>query len=144
MSETSKRGCSRTARAVMWKRCGAGARSAAGLWGGCAAGTKTMRSRSRASQVSSATSRWPKWMGLNEPPNTPTRGTGRLLADMPVAPDDDRSPRVKLGGRDPHLGAHAELPPVHQAGGGVDQHRRRVHLLGEAPRATEIAGDDRF
>src|SRR4026208_2476072 len=63
----------------------AGASSVGGLWGGRAAGTETRRSSARASQTSSATRRWPKWIGLNDPPKTPTRRR-RLLPDGPVAP----------------------------------------------------------
>src|SRR6185295_9408449 len=122
--------------------------SPTGLWGGHAAGTSSRRSRSSASTISSATSKWPKWIGLKEPPNTPTRGTGRLLTQVPVSPDNefgrrqlshaDRAARMELGGRDPHLGAHAERRAIHQPRGGIDEHRGRVDLLGEPPRATDV------
>src|SRR5882724_3234686 len=85
-SETAKRGCARTASSVIRNRCSADVSSAAGLWGGTAAGTKSTRSKARASQISSARSRWPKWIGLKEPPKTPTLGTGA------ATPAPDRHP----------------------------------------------------
>ena len=51
----------------MAKRSAAGASSPAGLCGGTEAGTKSTRSSSMNSQISSAMSRWPKWMGLKVP-----------------------------------------------------------------------------
>ena len=45
---------------------------------------------------------------------------------------------------DPDLGAEAELVAVGEAGGGVHEHRRRVHLGEEAARGAVVLGDDRL
>src|SRR5207244_1074098 len=95
--------------------------------------------------------RWPKWMGLKEPPKTALRATPSV-PELTVALDDeldrrqlldaDGTSRVDARGGDTHLGAHPELPAVDETGRRVDQHRRGVDLAREAARVAERVGDD--
>src|SRR6266849_4847697 len=124
---------------------------AAGLCGGAAAGTNTTWSSRSRSSISSAISRWPKWMGLKEPPKTALRATPSV-PELTVALGDeldrrqlldaDGTSRVDARGGDAHLRAHPELPAVDETGRRVDQHRRGVDLAREAARVAERVGDD--
>src|SRR5262249_4414173 len=132
-------------------RSSAGASESAGWWGGAAAGTNSTRSSASCSSASSAISRWPKWMGLNDPPKTAVRRT-RSVPELTVALHDvlDRGQLLDTDGpagmnarrRDSHLRAHAELPAVDEAGRGVDEAGRRVDLAREAARMRECVRHD--
>src|SRR5439155_25491233 len=88
----------------------------------------------------------------NEPPKTATRAT--LLPDLAVAGHDvlrrrqlldaDGTARVQARRRDAHLGAHTELPTVHETRGGVDHDGRGIHFAREAPRVAERIRHDGF
>src|SRR5262249_54078982 len=141
-SETENAGCPAAASAVMVYRSSAGAMSGPCLLGGAPAGTSRTRSRARRSRKDSARTRWPRGIGLNVPPRTPSRISAmrpvsprpptRLLPELSGAQDDelrrgqlldpDGAAGVQLGGGDAELRPHPELVAVAQAGRGVDQH----------------------
>src|SRR5262245_16173801 len=134
-------------------RSSAGASESAGLWGGAAAGTNSTRSSASCSRASSAISRWPKWMGLNDPPKIAVRRT-RSVPELTVALHDvldrgqlldtDGSARMHARRRDSHLRAHAELPAVDQTRRGVDEDGCRVDLAREAARVRQRVRHDRL
>src|SRR2546425_11699253 len=128
-----------------------------------AAGTNRTWSRSRASGPSWASRGWPWWSGLTAPPKTAVRAKpsptpevagAALFPHLPIADHDelrrrqlagaDRATGVDARGRDPHLGAHAEVPAVDEPRRRVDEDDGRVHLAGEAPRVAQVVGHDRL
>src|SRR3954447_16970718 len=89
--------------------------------------------------------------GLKVPPSRPTRTSG---ADLAVALDQvlegaqlpraDRAAGVQLLRRVADLGAHAELPAVREARGGVHVDARGVDAELERARRLRRARDDRL
>src|SRR5262249_56713510 len=84
-----------------------------------------------------------------EGPAEEARAERHLVPYLPVAlhdelgrrqfPNPDRPAGMNPGGRDPHLGAHAELIAVDQTGRRVDEDGGRVDLAGEPARAAATA-----
>jgi hypothetical protein len=52
------------------------------------------------------------------------------------------TPGMQALGADSYLGAQSELPPVSEAGAGIDVHRCRVDLIHKAHSPAIILGDD--
>src|SRR5215208_3247764 len=89
--------------------------------------------------------------GLKAPPRIPTR---KLPTYLPRALDDvlvarqlahpDRAASVALPGGVADLGAHAEDPPVGEAGGGVHVRAGGVHARAEGPCRVHRRWDERL
>ncbi len=71
MLEVEKDGLVAMANLTISSRWLAWITSSVALWGGMAAGMKITSSRPKASRISSAPRRWPRWIGLNVPPKSP-------------------------------------------------------------------------
>src|SRR5215204_2914742 len=136
----------------MATRCSTPGSAAIALCGATATGTSRTRSSSSWTSASCAQTRWARCGGLNVPPSRPTSATlGPDLAraldqvlDRAQLAQPDRPAGVELLGRVADLGAHAELAPVGEAGGGVDVDAGGVDPQLEGARGGGAAGHDRL
>src|SRR3954451_20288850 len=151
--ETPSRASPPTAATHNATRCSTPGSRSASLCGGVWTGTSSTRSRPSCDHAFCAQTSGPMCGGWNVPPSSPIRATASG-PDLAVALDQvlegaqlaraDRPAGMQLLRRVADLGAHPELAPVGEAGGGVDVDARRVHAELERPRGGRVAREDRL